>query len=193
MYLFIYKFLRSLQKLIKAMLIPAFNIHLSIGGILPSGNKKNMLVPYKLHARREIIDSLSWFLLQMIKFKHKLVLSRTINRGVERIKHILSTLSLSKLPNGATKEGMEVLQNHVRSDDDYCPNQWSECWKLRRFSSAFSGLFEVPSHIKLELVAFEKTTHKLGPNSVVYAIQHSLNMIKNLILCNLENSNVKTD
>jgi len=61
------------------------------------------------------------------------------------------------------------------------------------FSSALNGPFEITSHIKPELVAFEKTTHGLGLNNVVCAIQYSLTMIKNLVLCHLEMSNAKID
>jgi hypothetical protein len=42
-----------------------------------------------------------------------------------------------------------------------------------------------------ELAAFEKTTHRLGPNNVVDAIQYIMNMSKNLVLCHLEMSNAE--
>jgi hypothetical protein len=53
------------------------------------------------------------------------------------------------------------------------------------FSSVFSWLGNIPSHIKPELTAFKKTPHRLGPNSVVGAIQCSMNLSKNLVSCHL--------
>jgi hypothetical protein len=35
--------------------------------------------------------------------------------------------------------------------------------------------------------------HRLGPNSVVDAIQYNMNMSKNLVLCHLEMSNAEID
>jgi hypothetical protein len=59
------------------------------------------------------------------------------------------------------------------------------------FGSDFSWLEDIPSHIMSELAAFEKTTHRLGPNNVVDAIQYIMNMSKNLVLCHLEMSNAE--
>jgi hypothetical protein len=61
------------------------------------------------------------------------------------------------------------------------------------FDSNFSWLGDIPSHIKPELPAFEKTTHRLRPNNVVGAIKYSMNMSKNLILCHLKMSNAEID
>jgi hypothetical protein len=60
-----------------------------------------------------------------------------------------------------------------------------------KFVNDFSRLGDIPNLIKPELTAFKKTSHKLGPNSVVGAIQYSMNMSKNLVLCHLEMSNAE--
>jgi len=61
------------------------------------------------------------------------------------------------------------------------------------FSSDFSWLGDIPSHIKPELAAFKKTPHRLKPNSVVGAIQRNMNMSKNLVLGHLEMPKAETD
>jgi hypothetical protein len=61
------------------------------------------------------------------------------------------------------------------------------------FGNDFSWLGDIPSHIKPELTAFEKTSHRLGPNSIVGAIQYIMNMSKDFVLCHLEMSNAEID
>jgi len=61
------------------------------------------------------------------------------------------------------------------------------------FGIDFSRLGDIPSHIKPELAAFKKAPHRLGPNNVIGAIQFSMNMSKNLVLCHLEMPNAEID
>jgi len=112
-------------------------------------------------------------LFQTIKIKSKLVLSRTIKRKVARSKHISSTLNVIKIAKYCSnKRNGGFIKPRKNLMMFAIPINETNAKSVISFGSDFSWLRNIPSHIKLELAAFEKTTHRLRPNSVVGAIQY---------------------